>query len=64
MGPLGHSGGHDVPWMAKEIVLGEAAVVDDVVGGFEEAVREPVIAHEFPHIFGRVELSASRWQRK
>jgi hypothetical protein len=28
-------------------------VVDDVVIGFEDAVREPVIAHELPDILDR-----------
>ena len=38
-------------------------MVDDVVVGFEDPVREPVIAHELPHVFDRVELGASRRQR-
>jgi hypothetical protein len=39
-------------------------VVDDVVIGFEDAVREPVIAHELPDILDRAELGASRRQRQ
>ena len=33
-----------------------AAVVDDVVVGREDPVREPVIAHELPDVFDRVQL--------
>jgi hypothetical protein len=35
MRPLSHSDGHDAPWLADEVVPGEAAVVDDVVVGFD-----------------------------
>ena len=64
MCPLAHADGHDAPRLIDEIVPGEAAVVDDVVIGFEDAVREPVIAHELPDILDRVELGASRRQRQ
>ena len=33
-------------------------MVDDVVEGFEDSVREPVFAHELPYVFLRVELRA------
>lgn len=29
---------------------------DDIVIGFEDAVRQPVFAHEEPEVFDRVEL--------
>jgi hypothetical protein len=32
--------------------------VDDVVEGFEDSVREPVVAHELPDVFLRVQLRA------
>jgi hypothetical protein len=38
-------------------------VVDEIVVGFEDAVREPVVAHELPDIFHRVELGGFRRQR-
>ena len=38
-------------------------MVDDVVVGFEDAVREPVVAHELPDVFLRVELRAFGRQR-
>lgn len=63
MGPLTQSEGHDAPGLIDELVPSKAAVVDDVVVGFEDAVRQPVIAHELPHVFDRVELRAPRWHR-
>ena len=63
MRPLAHSDGHDVPGLIDELVPCEAAVVDDVVVGFEDAVRQPVVAHELPDVFDWVEFGASRRQR-
>ena len=33
-----------------------AAVIDDIVEGFENSVRQPVLSHELPDIFLAVEL--------
>ncbi len=49
--PIAVSDGHDFPWLIDEGVPGVAAVIDDVVEGFEDAVRQPVLAHELPDIF-------------
>jgi len=38
-------------------------MVDEIVIGFEYAVREPVVAHELPDVFDRIEFGAFRWQR-
>jgi len=56
---------HDAPWLIDELVPSEAAVVDDIVVGREDAVREPVIAHKLPDVFDRVELWAlgRQWQQ-
>ena len=35
MRPLAHADGHDTPRLIDEVVPGEAAVVDDVVVGFD-----------------------------
>ena len=43
-------------------IPGVAAVIDDIVVGFEDAVREPVVAHVLPNIFNRIELGAFRRQ--
>jgi hypothetical protein len=47
-----------VPWLIDEFVPGLAAVVDDVVVGREDAVGEPVVAHELPDVFNRVQFGA------
>ena len=64
MRPLPHADGHDAPWLTDEVVPGEAAVVDDVVVGFEDAVRQPVVTHELPDVLDPVQLGASRRQRQ
>jgi len=58
MGPIAQAERHDAPGLIGELVPGIAAVVDDVVEGFEDPVREPVFAHELPYVFLRVELRA------
>jgi hypothetical protein len=47
VGPLSCSNGDDFPRHVDELVPGEATVIEDVVVGFENPVREPVVAHEF-----------------
>ena len=56
MGPLAQSEGHDAPWLVDELVPSLAAVVDKIVVGFEDSVREPVVTHKLPDVFDRVEL--------
>lgn len=58
MRPLAQSDGHDAPGLIDELVPSVAAMVDEIVVGFEDAVREPVVAHELPDVFDRVELGA------
>ncbi len=38
-------------------------MIDDIVMGFEDAVGEPVVAHELPDILDRVQFGASGRQR-
>ena len=38
-------------------------MIDDVVEGFEDLVRQPVLSHELPDIFLRVEFRCTRRQR-
>lgn len=66
MSPLTHSDGHDAPWLFDEFVPSKAAMVDDIFVGFEDAVREPVIAHELPDILDRIELWAPwrQWHQR
>lgn len=62
MRPLSHSDGHDPPRLIGECVPRIAAVVDDIVVGFKDAICQPVVAHELPDIFHWVELWRSRRQ--
>jgi len=39
-----------------------AAVIDYIVVGFEDAVREPVVAHVLPDVFNWIEFRALRRQ--
>ncbi len=63
MGPIAQSDGHDAPWLVDKFVPGVAAVVDDVVVGFEDSVREPIVAHELPDVFLGVQFRAFCRQR-
>jgi hypothetical protein len=63
MCPLAQSDGHDFPRAVDEGIPSIAAVIDDIVIGFEDAVREPVVAHILPDIFDRIEFRALRRQR-
>jgi len=56
MGPIAHSDGHDAPGLIDKLFPGVAAVIDDVLGGFEDAIGEPVVAQELPGVLGRIQL--------
>jgi len=62
MRPLAQSDGHDAPWLIDELVPCFAAMVDEIVIGFEDTVGEPVVAHVLPDVLNRVELGAFRRQ--
>src|SRR3954471_23889954 len=47
-----------MPGLVGELVPGCTAVVEEVVVGREDAVREPVLAHELPDVLDRVQLRA------
>ena len=47
---------HDFLGLGDERVPGVAAVIDDILEGFEDAVRQPILAHELPDILLAVEL--------
>jgi len=61
--PLAQPDGHDFPRTVDERIPSIAAVIDYIVVGFEDAVREPVVAHILPDIFDRVKFRAFRRQR-
>ena len=56
MSPLARPYCMDVPGSIYELAPCFAAMCDDVVVVLEDAVREPVVAHELPHILDRVQL--------
>ena len=64
MSPLSQSDGHDAPGLIGELVPSLAAIVDEIVVGFEDAVREPIVAHELPDVLDRIELGRFRRQRQ
>jgi len=58
VGPVAQCDRHDAPWLIDELVPRLTAMVDEIVVGFEDAIGEPVIAHELPDVLHRVELGA------
>ena len=50
------------PRLIDEGVPDVAAVIDDIVEGFENSVRQPVLTHELPDIFLAVELGRA-WRQ-
>src|SRR6201993_5628590 len=57
------SRGHDAPRLVDELVPCRTTMVDEIVVGFEDAVGEPVVAHELPDVLDWVELWALRRQQ-
>ncbi len=60
MSPCSQADGHDAPRLIGETVPCEAAMIEDIVVGFEDAARQPVVAHELPDVLDRV-LTSSRF---
>jgi len=56
------SHGHDLPRLIDEPVPRATALIDDVVVVLEDAVRQPVVSHELPHILDRVQFRRPRRQ--
>ena len=62
MRPLAQSDGHDAPRLIGELVPSLTAMVDEIIVGFEDAVREPVVTHELPDVLDRIEFRGFRRQ--
>ena len=60
--PVAACDGHDFPRLIDKRVPAVAAVVDDVVEGFENPVGKPVLSHELPDVFLAVEFWCARRQ--
>jgi len=56
MGPFVVSYCDDGPWPVDEAVPRGAAVVEDVVGGSEDPVQEPVVVQDPPDCLDQVQL--------
>src|SRR4030095_6069781 len=61
--PIASRDGHDLPGLVDECVPSVAAVVDDIVEGFENPVGQPILTHELPDVFLTVEFGCARRQR-
>jgi hypothetical protein len=48
--PVAQGDRHDAPWLIDELVSRLTAMVDEIVVGFEDAIGEPVIAHELSDV--------------
>jgi hypothetical protein len=62
MRPLAQSDGHDLPGSVDKGIPSVAAMIDNIVVGFEDAGREPVVAHVLPDVFNEIEFRAFRRQ--
>ena len=47
MSPVTEADGHDDPGLVDELVPSRTAMVEDVLVGGEDPVRQPVVANEF-----------------
>ncbi len=56
MSPFPSPDGHDAPRLIDEFVPGLATDREDFVVGLEYPVGQPVVAHELPDVFHRVQL--------
>jgi hypothetical protein len=60
---LAVSDGFNASWLIDEFVPSVAAVIDDVLVGLEDAVQEPVLAHELPDILDWIEFGTFGGER-
>ena len=56
MCPLACADGFDAVWLIDKLVPGVTTMIDDFGVGPEDAVGEPVIAHELPDVFDWIKL--------
>ena len=61
--PVAACDGNYFPGLIDQGVPSVATVIDDVVEGFEDSVRQPVLAHELPDVFLAIEFGRARRQR-
>ena len=56
MGPVPHADGDYLPRAVDELVPGVTAEGDDLFVGFEDPVRQLVVAEELPDVLDRVQF--------
>jgi hypothetical protein len=56
--PIPHSDGDDASGLICEFVPRFAAVIENCVIGAEDAVGDPILAHELPDVLDRIEFRA------
>ena len=57
---MAQSDGHDPPWLVDELVPCLAAVIDEIVVRFEDAVGEPVMPYKpAPMTLGNMRASGA-----
>src|SRR5215203_2642319 len=61
-GPVSQADGHDDPRLLNELVPSLTAMIDDLLGGAEDPVRQLVVANERPDGLDRVQLRRARRQ--
>jgi hypothetical protein len=64
MRPSPKADGCDAPRLGFKFAPSVATVGDDIFVVFEDAVREPVVAHELPEVFDGIEFRAARGERQ
>lgn len=62
MSPFAQTNGHNFPGLIDQLVPCGAAMLDDVVVVFEDAVRQPVVPHKLPDVLDGVQFRRSRRQ--
>ncbi|MGI3213410.1 hypothetical protein ACROSR_20240 [Roseovarius tibetensis] len=61
---LAASDGSDAVGLAGQFVPRGTAMIEDLVMELEDAVGAPIIAHELPDVFDRIEFGTFGWQRE
>jgi hypothetical protein len=58
MSPGSQSDGHNAPGLIGEFIPGSAAMTDEIIVGFKDAIGEPVVAEKLPDVFDWIEFGA------
>ncbi len=64
MSPVSQADGHDDPGLVDELVPSVTAMINDLLVGPEDPVRQPVVTNELPDVLDGVQLRRSRRERQ